>query len=301
MTNTTLVKEIQSAITDEIFLALGLNRQGFLRRAFSWIFNLPTRRFSHIMAEVDAAVGVDGPPAGCQTMLDALGVKATTEGTANIPRTGPAIILANHPGAYDSMAIGSVVPRIDLKVIVGKTRLYQVLPNIHPKLIYASKDHSESMTALRQAVLHLKQGGILLQFGSGLIEPDPAHQPLDETVFGHWSPSIELLLRKAPATQLVPTIASNVLLKRFANHPLTRLRLEPIDQRRLAEFMQVIQQLILPKSVKAKPCISFGTPVNLKTLEGSGTQRRIMPGVINCIKQQLANHLAVFEQEHGFL
>ena len=295
MTNTALVKEIQSAITDEIFFALGLNRRGALRRAFGWLFGLPTRRFARIMADVDTAVGVGGPPAGCQTMLDALGVKTAVMGVEKIPKTGPAIFLANHPGAYDSMAIGSVIPRNDLKAIVGKTRLYQVLPNIHPKVIYTSEIRSENMTTLRQAVLHLKQGGSLLQFGSGLIEPDPALQPLDDSVFKRWSPSIELFMRKVPETLLIPTIASNVLLKRFANHPLTRLRRAPIDQRRLAEFMQIIQQLSLPKSIHAQPRISFGIPANLPALEGSSVQRRIMPQVLARIKEQLAHHLEVFE------
>jgi len=297
MRDAALVKHIQSATTDEIFFALGLQRRGVLRRAFGWIFGLPTRRFAKIMADVDAAVGVGGPPAGCQTMLNALGVKATANGVKHIPASGPAIILANHPGAYDSMAIGSLIPRTDLNVIVAKTRLYQVLPHIHPHMHYASQDRSESMTALRQAVLHLKQGGILLQFGSGLIEPDPALFPLGETVFERWSPSIEVLMHKVPEVQVVPTIASNVLLKRYAQHPLTRLRRDAMDQRRLAEFMQVIQQLLFPKSVEAKPRISFGRPFTLDELQGSSAQRRIMPALLERVKAQLAEHLRFFYQK----
>ena len=297
MTDTALVKRIQSAITDEIFYALGLQRRGALRRAFGWVFSLPTRRFARIMADVDTAVAEGGPAAGCQTMLDALGVKAKAVGIEHIPLAGPAIILANHPGAYDSMAIGSQIPRRDLNVIVAKTRLYQVLPNIHPHMHYASKERTESMTALRQAIEHLKGGGALLQFGSGLIEPDPALQPLDDSVFEHWSPSIEVILRKVPDTQLVPTIASNVLLERFANHPLTRLRREPMDKRRLAEFLQIIQQLLFPKSVQAEPKISFGSPVDLPALEEQSAQRRLMPAVIDRVKEQLAHHLEVFSQQ----
>jgi hypothetical protein len=298
MANAALVQQIQSAITDEIFYALGLKRRGTLRRAFGWAFRAPTRRFARIMANVDAAVAIGGPPAGCQTMLEALGVHASAEGVENIPRTGPTIILANHPGAYDSMAIGSLIPRTDLKVIVAKTRLYQVLPHIHPEMIYASEERSESMTALRQAIAHFEAGGMLLQFGSGLIEPDPALHPIDDAVFDRWSPSIEVFMRKVPQLQIVPTIASNVLLKRFDQHLLTRLRKTGMDQRRLAEFMQVIQQLLFPKSVDAKPCISFGKPFTLEELEGSGAQRRLMPVVLARVKDQLAHHLEVFEQNH---
>lgn len=248
------------------------------------------------MAKVDAAVQSDGPPAGCMTMLNALGIQVSPQGVGNIPLTGPAIILANHPGAYDSMAIGSLIPRTDLKVIVARNRLYQVLPHIHPKMIYVSEDRSESMMALRQTVQHLNQGGILLQFGSGLIEPDPAIHPVGDEVFEQWSPSIELFLRKVPETQVVPTIASGVLLERFERHPLTLLRKTDIDKRRLAEFMQVIQQLLSPRSVSVKPCVSFGPPFTLQEIETENHQRRIMPGVLAKIKSQLDYHMQIINQ-----
>lgn len=176
MTDKTLVKQIQSAITDEIFYALGLRRSGALRRSLVGI-RLPVRRFSCLMADVDAAVATGGFPAGSQMMLDALGVRLKAEGVENIPRSGPVVILANHPGAYDLIAIGSLISRTDLKVIVAKARFYQVLPHIHTYLYYASQERSESMIALRQAVRHLQSNGALLQFGSGLIEPEPALYP----------------------------------------------------------------------------------------------------------------------------
>lgn len=152
------------------------------------------------------------------------------------------------------------------------------------------------MTALRQASQHLSEGGILLQFGSGLIEPDPAIQPIDDAVFEKWSSSIEIFLHKVPETQIVPTIASNVLLKRFNQHPLTRLRRSEMDRRRLAEFMQVIQQLLFPKSVQAEPNISFGVPFDLETLQKKNSSGRIMPAVLARIKDQLVTHLNHFNE-----
>jgi len=222
-------------------------------------------------------------------------VHAITHSEANIPLTGPVIILANHPGAYDSMAIGSAIPRTDLNIIVGKTRLYQVMPHVHPHMHYASQDRADSMTALRQATRHLEKGGTLLQFGAGKIEPDPALYPLVDAVFEHWSPSIEIFMRKVPGVQVVPTIASNVLLRRFAHHPLTHLRRDAMDQRRLAEFIQVIQQLLFPKSVDAKPCISFSAPFSLAMLETDSTQHRLMPAILDRVTAQLEEHLLVFE------
>jgi hypothetical protein len=297
MTNNRSIITIQSAITDEIFFALGLNRRGLLRLGLGWLFAPPTRIFARYMAAVDAAMADGGAPAGCRVMMDALHVQIESLSLSNIPSEGPALILANHPGAYDSMAIGSLVPRQDLKAIVSKTRLYQVLPNLRPNVFFVSKDPGESMLALKSAVEHLRQGGILLQFGSGLIEPDPAMHPVGDEVFAKWSPSVEIMLRKVPETIVVPTITSHVLLQRFERHPLTLLRQGAMDKRRLAEFTQVIQQLLSPKSVRANPRISFGAPFTLADLEPEPPNRRILPAVIERVKAEVDRHLAWVEQQ----
>ena len=291
MPNSQLIRTIQSAITDEIFYALGLRRQGFLRRYLGWVFTPVAKAFARIAAAVDEATAEGGPPAGCQKMLDLLGVEVQSMGRSTIPLVGPVIILANHPGAYDSMSIGSLLPRRDLKAIVAKTRFYQVLPHIHPELLYASDDQGDKLLVLRGAVEHLKQGGSLLQFGSGLIEPDPATHSVGEDVFTKWSPSIEILLRKVPEAQVVPTIASGVLLERFFHHPLVKLRKDLMDKRRLAEFIQIIQQMLFPKTVSATPRISFGESFTLAEIEASAKSRRMMPAVIDKMKEQLSQHL----------
>ncbi|MCJ7695245.1 MAG: hypothetical protein MUO40_07430, partial [Anaerolineaceae bacterium] len=146
---------------------------------------------------------------------------------------------------------------------------------------------------------HLNKGGIFLQFGSGLIEPDPSIRSVGEEVFNKWSPSLEIMLRKVPQTKIVPAIASGVLKERFASHPFTHLRKDEMDKRRLAEFMQVIQQLIWPKSVKANPKISFGKVMTLKSLEKQSSDRRLMETVINNVRTALTEHLAWINSKNG--
>lgn len=287
----TLVKNIQQTITDEIFFALGLKRNGFLRKSLGWVFHLPTRRFAQMMAEVDWATGQGGLPAGCQRMSNFLNVQASIKGEEHIPLTGPVIILSNHPGAYDSIALGACIKRLDLKFVVGETGLYRALPHIQPRLIMVSSDPSQTVLALRQVIEHLQQGGILLQFGSGLIEPDPAIRPVGDDVFAKWSHSLEIMLRKVPHALVVPAIASGVLHERFASHPLTWLRKDAMDKRRLAEFTQVIQQLIRPAAVKARPRISFGRPFDLGYLENHAAGETIMDGVVRQMKNELSAHL----------
>jgi hypothetical protein len=290
MLQASLVKTLQSALTDEVFFALGLNRRGFFRRSLGWVFAWPAKIFACYLAAADEAVGVGGAPAGGQKVLDLLGVKPEVSGRVNIPVDGPTILLCNHPGAYDSMAIASQIPRTDLKAIVSLTRLYQTLPNIYPVLFCVPEDARGQMTVIKGAIAHLQNGGSLLQFGSGLIEPDPSIHPLTDVVFEKWSPSLEIFLRKVPETRVVPTIASGVLLHRFLKHPIVRLRQDAMDKRRLAEFLQIIQQLLFPKTVTAKPHISFGKPFMLSDLDGK-ENRRIMPEVITRVKTQLTEHL----------
>ena len=50
------IDQMRERITDEIFLALGLRKDGIPRRLFGRLFYLPTSRFVHMFAEADAAV-----------------------------------------------------------------------------------------------------------------------------------------------------------------------------------------------------------------------------------------------------
>lgn len=287
------VATIQSAITDEIFFALGLKHRGVMRRALGWIFALPTYHFARHMAAVDAAMATGGAPAGCRVMMEALDVDIHARGVGQIPTSGGVMLLATHPGAYDSMAIGSLVPRKDLKVIATGTRLYTVLPNLRPNVFFVNKyDSQENMVTLRNAIDHLRQGGTLLQFGSGRVEPDPETDPVGDTVFAKWSRSLEIILRKAPETTVIPTVTSGVLLKRFRDNPLTRLRKNDVDRRRLGEFIQILQQLVFPKSVEGRAMISFGEPFHLTDLESDSTSRRVMPAAIARVRATLAEHLS---------
>ncbi len=288
------INQIQSAITDEVFYALGLNRRGILRRIFGWVFAKSTLGFSNIMAKVDNAVKQGGPQAGCQLLLKTIGVSVTAAGIENIPTTGPTLILSNHPGAYDSVAIGSLIPRYDLKIIAAITRFYQVMPHIHPVMIYASRDPKLRLTALRQSVSHLMHGGILLQFSSGNIDPDPALHTITDDDFKPWHHSFELFLRKVPQLKIIPTIASNVLLKRYADHPFTRIRRKPMDQRRLGEFLQIIRQILNPNSIEARPCISFGKPLTLEDFTGPNAASDMMSTMIERVKIQLNTHVQMF-------
>ncbi len=288
------IDHFRERITDELFGAFGFKKSGLMRRAFGWLFYLPTQRFARMFAEADEAAAEGGLPAACRRVIEHLGVKILASGTEHLNGDGPLMILSNHPGAYDSVAIGSLVPRRDFSIIVGQLPLYSALEKAAPHLIPAPPvdDTAGRMVTLRRAIEHLKRGGSLLQFGGGTIEPDPAVQPGAVEWFSRWSGSVEIMLRKVPETRVVLTIASGVLLKRFFDHPLARLRRHPVARRRLAEFMQVLQQLTLPRTVKAAARLHFAPPVAATELMDEARGGRLMPVLIERIRGVLREQAA---------
>ncbi|MEM5774213.1 MAG: hypothetical protein AAGU05_04360, partial [Anaerolineaceae bacterium] len=120
---------------------------------------------------------------------------------------------------------------------------------------------------IRESISHLKNGGAMLIFPSGHMDPDPCVHTGLPANFSEWSRSIELFLRKVPDTQLVISMVSNVVGHNFFHNPLTRLRKKLLDRQKLAEFIQNMQQLVLPGSVNISPRISFHLPAGMEKLQ----------------------------------
>lgn len=286
---------MRERITDEIFYALFKRKSGPMRRLAGWLFKRPTTRFSRIFAAADQAAAQGGLPAAGQSLLNDLNVSLTVRGGESLPAQGPLLVVSNHPGAYDSAALCSQIPRHDLKIIVYEIPFYRAFPHISQQMIFATDDTPGRMLALRQAVTHLQQGGAILQFGTGKIDPDPAIATGAERAIRSWLPSIEIMLQKARETRLALATISGVLLPRFADHPLTRLHRDPMDRRRLAEFMQIIQQLVRPQSIQPHARLTIAPPLSISDLLAGDHGRRVMPSIIERACHLLKQHL----QAHG--
>jgi hypothetical protein len=98
------------------------------------------------------------------------------------------------------------------------------------------------------------------------VELDPGFMPGAEDSQVNWSNSIEIMLRKVPETLLQIAIVSGILLPKFINSPLTRLRCTLPARQKLGEFLQVIQQMVFPKTMAVNPRVSFSDPVHITDL-----------------------------------
>jgi hypothetical protein len=203
-------------------------------------------------------------------------------------------VACNHPVAYDSVAIVAQLPRPELKVIASDVPFLRELPHARAHLIYASPegvpDVYGHMIATRVAIRHLQAGGALLTFPTGRIDPDPALLPGAAKALEDWSPSLELFLRLAPETSAVVAIASGVLAAGASRNPLTRLASEPWKRQRIAEYVQVIQQLAFRRKFDLRPRISFSEPVSARELIGDPAGARA--ALIGRARRLLVEHMA---------
>ncbi|RZL86953.1 MAG: glycerol acyltransferase [Variovorax sp.] len=215
------------------------------------------RRFALAASEFDARVGEHGLARGSEWLVKQMTAGLVTSGLAHVPLDGPVVILANHPGMTDTVALfTSLVSRADLRVIASDRPFLRALPNVARQLIFLPLEADGQMLAMRTAARHLQRGGALLTFPAGDIEPDPAafgsRRAAD--ALNDWSSSYTLFARLVPATRFVPALVSHVISPDAQRHPLTLLRRSARDKEKLAAALQVA----LPRYRELVARVAFG-------------------------------------------
>lgn len=228
------------------------------------------RGISEKAATFDESVGRLGFQASASNWLNQWVSKIEFIGEEQIPADQPLLIAANHPGTFDSLALTSILPRNDLKIVTAGNPFFRSLPNLRQHLIYATNDTHVRMATIRKALRHLSAGGSLLIFPSGRVDPDPgyflseAKQSLEQ-----WSDSLELLLRKVPQSNLVVAINSGFVAPEFLRHPFARMHPIKLTRQCIAEFIQVIQMVLHNQVVSNQPKVLFSEPFSLEELAQS--------------------------------
>jgi putative hemolysin len=132
-------------------------------------------------------------------------VEASAQDLARIPKSGPSIVVANHPfGLFDGALLADFLPRIrpDVKVLANSMLL--AVPELRDKIIPVDPFGSSEATAanvkgMREALRWLLKGGMLVSFPAGEV----SSLRLDFPHFGvedpSWSTTIARLLRQSKA------------------------------------------------------------------------------------------------------
>lgn len=293
------IHALSQYLIDEIIVAVGLKKTTTTRRLVDFLLHKVTVRLSSICVMTDRKIAADGFPAAVGWMASHWVREVNTRGAQSVPAKGPLLVVSNHVGAYDILVVPSQINRRDVKIIASDTPFFKNLPNASRHMIYAPDTPAGRMIAARQGIAHLQEGGALLLFGTGLIDPDPAVYPHSMEEIGNWSPSIDLFLRQVPQAQVVVCIVSGIVMPKWAHSPLTRLRRIEWQKRRIAEYGQVVWQLFSPGKPNITPSMTIAHPVSVHELLNESGSNRPMAAVITRGRRLLVDHMGWVKAQAG--
>jgi 1-acyl-sn-glycerol-3-phosphate acyltransferase len=236
---------IQVNIQD-LLASFGLENLRFGRRLMEALCWLPARRFAGQMADFDRRVGDEGLHQGSRLTLERYVSRLEVVGLEHVPASGPLLVLSNHPGMTDTLALFSSLPRYDLRIVASERPFLHALTNVSRQLIYVPDDPARRMGVVRSVVSHLRRGGTALTFPAGEIEPDPACMPGAIDSLESWSESIAVFARLVPETRILVAIVSGVIWPASLVHPLTRLGKGQKESERIAASLQILAHMLRP-------------------------------------------------------
>jgi hypothetical protein len=291
MDNYNDVEALTQYITDEVFRVFKQTPESWVRRNFGPVLWLPAHRFASLAVTFDRYIAEYGFREAALRMISKYVKSLEVHNVENIPQEGPLLITSNHPGTIDSLVISANIPRPDLKIVATGIPFIHGLKNAADHLIYTPrKGVHERMMVVRESIRHLEEGGAVLIFPSGRIDPDPALSPEAAFDLGRWSHSVELMLKQVPQTQVLLTVVSDVLSANWRWHPFVRIMGDELKQRTVAEVLQVIQSIFIPGINRIAPRVSFSDPMTTEDLELIG--KGVLEGVVEQTRCLMKDHMA---------
>lgn len=291
----TLINELRERLIEDVLKYFSGPSYQWLRHILRPLITPPADRFARIAVQFEGYLARLGLQDAARRILPNFAEGVDVISKANVPREGPLLVVSNHPGTIDSLTIAANVPRDDLKIVASGFSFLRSLPLTGERLIFATPDLQERMLVIRHMVRHLREGGALLIFPSGTVDPDPDILPGAPEALNRWSPSIELVLRTVPQTQLLVTIVSGVISWEAFRHPITRFRKSISERQKIAEVIQIIQGLSERRKSLLTPKVTIGSPFPLSELLSSYETPEIISIIHNNALQLLNNHINTFQ------
>ncbi len=247
---------------DDLVSSFGWENRPVAASLLRQVFHAPAQKFARQMLRFDADVAARGLSTAAQDLFHEYAQTLNVIGAENIPASGPALFLSNHPGMVDTLVLFIAIRRPDLRIIAIERPFLQSLQNTSQQLIFISDDPTRRMTAVRTAATHLKAGGAALTFPAGHIEPDPDVYPGARESLAEWSESAGVFARFAPETKIVPTLVRGVLWEKAVKHPLTRVKKMRDERERLGAAFQLLSHILFEKR-PLHVTVHFAEPLTL--------------------------------------
>jgi 1-acyl-sn-glycerol-3-phosphate acyltransferase len=241
---------LTAANSADLIRAFGLPANP-VARALLWP---PARRFASQVQHLDDLVAAGGLPAGARWALRTFTHSLTTIGREQVPLDGPLLAVANHPGLTDAMAlVVALEARPDLKIVALDRQFLRAIPAVAARLLWVA-DH-DRVALIHAARAHLADGGALLTFPAGTIEPDPSVRPA-RAALADWSPSVRALARGLPGLRVLPLAVAGVISSTALAAPIVRRIANTADR----EYAAATLQVLLPRFRDTDTTVLVGEP-----------------------------------------
>lgn len=191
-----------------------------------------------------------------QWMIAQYAASLDAGGASHVPTDGPLLLVCNHAGMGDALAVFASLPRTDVYTMLFKRGLLNALPAFQDYAIVI--DEANPVGGLKHAIRRLRAGQAVLLFPRGEIEDDPALNLVGaQSSLPAWSPSIEFIARKVPGLRVQPVAVGNLLSPDALRHPLVRLYRQHSHQMYLAATLQ----LLFPRYRNVQARVQYGRPL----------------------------------------
>lgn len=238
------------------------------------------------MVEFDTVTGKSGLPEGARAVLRLHYDDVRVHGADFIPASG-FLALSNHPGLADSTATFAALNRPDLRIIAQQRPFLEALTNVSKQLFYVTDDPSSRISLVRQVSAFLRNGGAVLTYPAGHIEPDPDFHSDAAESLQKWTDSVGIFLRMSPDTPILPILVRGVVWSKAMTHPLTRIRKTRMDREALAAAFQVFM-MMRGKLKDVRVRVQIGNPIYAKQL-GTTETNVIHQAVLTEMKRLIEN------------
>ena len=140
--------------------------------------------------------------------LDIMGIDVRTppEEIAHIPKTGPLVVVSNHPhGLVDGMILAELIGRVRTDYKILTRSLLTGIPEIAEFLIPVPFPHEENSRQLglemrQDSMAHLKSGGVIILFPAGKVASSPGFS--GPAIEAEWNPFTAKMIQRSGASIL---------------------------------------------------------------------------------------------------
>jgi hypothetical protein len=283
------VRALTEINIDDMLSAWGLNNIRIGRALLRGVCRPAATGFARDILAFDAVVAGEDLPGGGRFLCKRFTGGVQVAGKAHISTAGPLLVLSNHPGLADTVALFAAIARRDLRVIALDRPFLKAIPHTASRLFLLPDEPSARAGITRQVANFLKKGGAALTFPAGEIEPDPLVQAGAIESLSRWSESIGFFARLVPHMQIVVAMVGGVFTPAALSNPLTRLRRTPKGRELLAASLQVAWKGYQRNVVQ----VAFSAPMLASDLSTQGGDVAGITALITTAARDLLAHWPV--------